>query len=455
VKSLRAVGRGYIYIYIYRALAILSFLSPLPRRIPPTHPPTHSQHTHTHTSIHPPIHPSTRTMADSIPSEMRALTVPFHASPDRLQVSTLPVPSILLPTDVLIRVHAASINPIDVKKAAGMTRMLETIRFPFVLGQDVSGVIVRIGTEAGDFQVGDEVYTPLRKGGSFAVPLPSVMMALVMVHMRGLMLSDYFFLRFPAAAADYVVTSSKHLCRKPVTISHSLAAALPTVATTALQALTRAAARQPLGDLTGKTVFIPGALSGTGHIALQLAKRVFNAGHVITTASPGKIPRIAELLGEGTVDQIIDYTSQDVHEKIEKGSVDFVFDTMGGAQGYFSLVKPETGVVISLATVPSGEQAAAVFPETPWAIKIVLNLIDAWYQWRARRWGVGMYEFFFPNTETYAKDLEKVAWWVGEGKLRPVIGRTARLEDLEGVIAGCTEVKSGKGGTGKFVIELV
>lgn len=259
----------------------------------------------------------------------------------------------------------------------------------------------------------------------------------------------------PAAAADYVVTSSKHLCRKPVTISHSLAAALPTVATTALQALARAASLQPSGDLTGKTVFIPGALSGTGHIALQLAKRVFNAGHVITTASPEKIARIPELLGEGTVDQVIDYTTQDVHKEIERGSVDFVFDTMGDALSYFSLVRPETGVVISLATMPSGEQALKAYPETPWAAKVMLNLVDAWYQWRARRWAVGTYEFFFPDPDIYAKDLEKVAWWVGEGKLRPVIGRTARLEDLEGVIAGCTEVKSGKGGTGKFVIELV
>jgi len=275
-----------------------------------------------------------------------------------------------------------------------------------------------------------------------------------MIRKWGGMLTD-FYGTAAAAAADYVVASAKYLCRKPVTISHSMAAALPIVATTALQALTRAAASQPSGDLTGKTIFIPGALSGTGHIALQLAKRVFNAGHVITTASPSKIPRIPELLGEGTVDQVIDYTSQDVHKEIERGSVDFVFDTLGGAWGYFSLVKPETGVVISLATMPSGEQAAKVYPETPWAAKIMLNLVDAWYQWRARRWGLKSYEFFLMDLAEYAKDLERVAWWVGEEKVKPVIGRTARLEDLDAVIEGCMEVKSGKGGTGKFVIELV
>jgi len=105
-----------------------------------------------------------------IPTEMRALTMPFHATPDKLEISMLPVPSIASPGDVLIRVHATSINPVDVKRAAGLTKLLETIKFPLVLGHDLSGVIVQVGDEAGDFQVGDEVYTFLYGGGSLPLP---------------------------------------------------------------------------------------------------------------------------------------------------------------------------------------------------------------------------------------------------------------------------------------------
>jgi NADPH:quinone reductase-like Zn-dependent oxidoreductase len=253
------------------------------------------------------------------------------------------------------------------------------------------------------------------------------------------------------AAAEYVVTPANLLCRKPAGLSHTQAASLPTVAITALQSFEQAPI--PSG-LSGKTVLVPAALSGTGHIALQLAKHVFGASRVITTASPSKISRLPELLGEGTVDEVIDYTTGDVVKQIEKGIVDFLFDTMGVSLPYLPLLKKGTGTVVSISTLPSGSQAKEAFPETPWMVAKVMDLLDCWRRWRAHRWGV-TYRYFAPNPELFAKDLGRFVGWVLEGKVIPVIGRTAKLTDLEGVKVGCQEVLSGKGGVGKFVIEVI
>jgi NADPH:quinone reductase-like Zn-dependent oxidoreductase len=204
------------------------------------------------------------------------------------------------------------------------------------------------------------------------------------------------------------------------------------------------------GGLNGKTVFVPAGLSGTGSIAVQLAKNVFGASKVITTLSTGKIAKAKELFGDDETLQIVDYTKEDVVKTVAKGSVDYMFDTMGHTLSVLPIMK-SGGVIVSIGTVPSGDQMAKGMPEMPYFFRMMLNLVDWYYRWRSGRAGV-KYSYIFMSPD--AKGLNDIAMWVQEGNIKPVVGRTAKFSDIDAVRKGCQEVYDGKGGIGKFVIEM-
>jgi NADPH:quinone reductase-like Zn-dependent oxidoreductase len=236
---------------------------------------------------------------------------------------------------------------------------------------------------------------------------------------------------------------------KPKNITHIEAASIPLVGKTALQALDMAEAILPEG-LKGKTVFIPGALSGTGSFGLQLAKNVFGAEKVITTASTPKVSKVASLLGDGVVDQIVNYTVNDPLVEIPKGSVDFLLDTMGQFLSFLPLMK-KNGEIVSIASVPSGKVVSEWLPGTPFYLRYPLDLVDSYFKLRARLSGVS-YDSLL--TRPIGADLDRLCVWLKEGKIRPVVGRVHKLSDLEAVREACCEIQSGKGSTGKFVIEI-
>jgi len=293
-------------------------------------------------------------------------------------------------------------------------------KFPYTFGYDLSGVVAAVGKSVTAFKVGDEVYSRI---------------------------SD----EYRGSIAEYALTLSQHTALKPKTLGFSEAAAIPLTALTALQALYRA--DQGLeGGLKGKTVYVPAGLSGTGSFAVQLAKNVFGAGKVITTVSTAKVPKIKELLGAGTPDQIIDYKKEKVAREISKGTVDFVFDTMGETLSVLPLVK-KTGMIVSVSTLPSGTEMKKSFPGASAWVVAILNLVNFFFVRWASLKGPGVrysYIFMHPSGE----DLERVAEWVDEGKVKPVVGRKAKLEDVDAVRAGCQEVLDAKGGVGKFVIDI-
>lgn len=241
------------------------------------------------------------------------------------------------------------------------------------------------------------------------------------------------------------------MTRKPSSLTHTQAASIPLVALTALQAFDKAE-KSILGGLRGKTVFVPAGLSGTGSIALQLAKNIFGAGKVITTVSTAKVPQVEKYLGTGVVDQIIDYKTQDVIKEIPKGSVDFMFDTIGGTLSYVSVMRPETGMIISVSTVPSGDEVVEAMGPMPFWLRYALNGADKYYRFRVGRWNV---KYSYHSMQPNLADLQRISRWVDEKKLLPVVGRVTSLSDLEGMRTGCDEIYQGKGGIGKFVIEIV
>lgn len=197
-------------------------------------------------------------------------------------------------------------------------------------------------------------------------------------------------------------------------------------------------------------------VSGTGSFACQLAKNVFKTGKVITTVSTSKVSRVPELLGKGVVDQIIDYTKASPHAAIPARSVDFCLDTTGQAMSFLSLMVPNTSLIISISTTPSGTQLQEADlmdrpgrPQLSVLARAFLNAADAVRRARAWRWGVE-YSYFF--LESNVEDLDAVSQYVEEGKVKRVVGTRVQPRNLEEVRGAAGQVYEGKGGIGKAVI---
>jgi NADPH:quinone reductase-like Zn-dependent oxidoreductase len=213
---------------------------------------------------------------------VRAITQRALGGPEVLELVDVPEPE-PAPTEVLVRVAAAGVNPVDwkVRTRGGLLGDPH-----FTVGWDVSGRVEKLGPGVTRFAVGDRV---------FGMP------------------------RFPREAACYaelVTSPSRQLARVPEGLSHVDAAAIPLAALTAWQALVETADVQP-----GKRVLVLGAAGGVGHLAVQIAKA--RGAHVMGTARSAKHDFLAEL----GADEAIDYTAQPVEETV--GDIDVVLDLVG------------------------------------------------------------------------------------------------------------------------------
>ncbi|QXJ26852.1 NADP-dependent oxidoreductase [Actinomadura graeca] len=251
---------------------------------------------------------------------MRAVSQDVLGGPDVLRIveTERPEPG---PTEVLVRVRAAGVNPTDWKHRAGLGFLREP---PFILGWDVSGVVEATGVGVTLHKPGDEVFGMLRypfRGGSHA---------------------------------EYVVAPSRTFVAKPPGIDHVQAGALPLAALTAWQALVDTA-----GVGEGQRVLVHAAAGGVGHLAVQIAKS--RGAYVIGTASGAKH---GFLHGIG-VDEAIDYREVDFAEAVK--GVDVVLDTIGGDYGPRSLrTLRRGGILVSLVLrdlVPVDAAAAGVRTE--------------------------------------------------------------------------------------------
>jgi NADPH:quinone reductase-like Zn-dependent oxidoreductase len=233
--------------------------------------------------------PNTRALATQ--PTMTAVAAPRWGGPDVLEAVTVPRPE-PGPTEILVAVHAASVNPTDWKgRATGGFGMWGD---PPILGYDVSGVVEAVGPGASLFEPGDDV---------FGMP------------------------RFPEQAgayAEYVAAPSRHFAHKPEGLDHVHAAALPLVGLTAWQALAEVARVEP-----GQRVLVHAAAGGVGHVAVQVAKAL--GAHVTGTASASKHDFVRSL----GADELIDYHETDFAAVLS--DLDVVLDTIGGDYALRSL----------------------------------------------------------------------------------------------------------------------
>lgn len=221
---------------------------------------------------------------------MQAMAIRSFGGPEVFASVQVPRPS-PLPTEVLVRVHAAGINPLDLRTRAGFPTPAAAAlgKPPHILGWDVSGVVEAIGPGEFLFAPGDEVF------GLLWLPRPA------------------------GAYAQYVTAPSRQFARKPVTLDHDHAAALPLAGLTALQCLTDIAALA-----AGQRILIHAAGGGVGHLAVQIAKHL--GAHVTATASPAKHQWLRSL----GADEVIDYRTVPFEQVAH--DMDVVLDLVGMAQ---------------------------------------------------------------------------------------------------------------------------
>ena len=224
---------------------------------------------------------------------MRAATISEYGTPDQFRVTDLPDP-LCGPDDVVVRVRAAGVNPVDTKIRQGHLAQSFVTHFPLVIGWDVSGVVERVGPAVEDWQEGDEVFGYVRK----------------------------HFLEY-GTYAERVSVPFGLLAAKPSSLSHAEAGAVPLAGLTAYQALVDHLHVQP-----GETVLVHAAAGGVGSFAVQIAKSL--GARVIGTASPDTFGYL-EGLG---VDECLDYHEGPASEQLRHGGhpdgVDAVLDLKGG-----------------------------------------------------------------------------------------------------------------------------
>ncbi|MDQ4117145.1 MAG: NADP-dependent oxidoreductase [Actinomycetota bacterium] len=331
---------------------------------------------------------------------MKAFIVDEYGKHSRLRAGERPEPEVG-DRDVLVRIHASGVNPLDSKIMAGEFKQLLPYKPPFVLGNDVAGVVERVGPGVRRFAAGDEVYArpDAARIGTYA---------------------------------ELIAVDESDLARKPAGLTMAEAASLPLVALTAWQALVEKANVQP-----GQKVLIHAGSGGVGTIAIQLAKHL--GAHVATTTSAGNAGWVREL----GADQVVDYRGTDFERVLD--GFDVVLDSLGGQNLAKSLrVLRRGGLAIGLAGPPDPDFATQLGKPL---LRPVMALLSRKVRAAARRLGV-RYSFLFMRAD--GEQLRKITGLVDAGVIRPVLDR---VFDFDDTVAALDYTGSGRA-KGKVVVTM-
>ncbi len=247
---------------------------------------------------------------------MKAIQINKYGGPEVLEVNSNAVEPVVNSGQVLVEVHASSINPFDNIVLAGYMEKMMPLKFPTTMGGDFSGVVIKVFANETEFNVGDQVYGQaiVFNGGS-------------------------------GSFAELLISNTKNMSLKPKNINFIDAASLPLVGSSAIQAL-----EDIIKLSSGQKILIHGGAGGIGSIAIQIAKSL---GAYVTVTISEKDKQFVKQLG---ADEIIDHKTQ-VFEEILK-DYDAVFDTAGGETTDRSFKVLKTGgILASMKGQPNEELA--------------------------------------------------------------------------------------------------
>jgi alcohol dehydrogenase len=330
---------------------------------------------------------------------MKAIVAQRYGGPEVLDLAQRPEPDVG-PTDVLVAVRAASLNPLDSKIRNGNVKLVLSLRPPIALGCDVAGVVVAVGARVSRFTAGNEVYARLED-----------------MRMGGL--------------AERVVADESVVALKPARASFAEAAAVPLAALTSLQALRESAALQP-----GQRVLVHAGAGGVGTFAIQIAKIL---GLWVATTTSTKNVDFVKALG---ADEVIDYTKERVSDRVR--DLDAVFDTVGATELESVIVVKPGGVVVGIAGLPDVTFSRK---RLPWWASAGVWLATAKRRRAAARASARfVYLFMRPD----GAQLAELASWIDAGKLKPIIHRMYPLTQFREAFA---ELECGRA-RGKIVVTM-
>lgn len=316
---------------------------------------------------------------------MKAFLIDRYGKQETGRIGDMPEPD-LRDDDVLIQVRAASINPLDSKIKSGEFKLILPYRFPLILGNDVSGTVVRVGARVSQFKPGDDVYARPDDDriGTFA---------------------------------EFIAIKASSVALKPTNISMVEAASLPLVSLTAWQVLMETAKLKK-----GQKVLVHAGSGGVGTIAIQLAKHL--GAFVATTTSTSNIP-LVKALG---ADVVIDYKQQDFAAVLR--DYDVVLSSLGSDVLHKSLqvLKPG-GHLISVSGPPTPAFAAA--RGLTWPLSQVLRLLSYGIRRKAKQKNIE-YSFVFMRAE--GAQLQAITTLVEAGAIRPVVDQVFAFEDMQSVL---------------------
>ena len=332
---------------------------------------------------------------------MKAFVVAKYGE-DGLRAVDLPEPTVGS-GDVLVRVSAASINPLDRMTRDGEFKRLIKRKLPFVLGHDLAGVITEVGTDVRDFRVGDEVFARPRdlRAGTFA---------------------------------ELIAIDQDDVALKPESLTLEEAAAVPLVALAAWQILVERAHLLP-----GQQVLVHAGAGGLGSTVIQLARHL---GATVATTTNATTMDLVRDLG---ADVVIDYTTADFSEALS--GYDLVVDSLGGPNLEKSLIvlKPG-GLAIGVAGPPDAGFARQL--GAPAIVGLVMNQLSRKVRKQAKALNV-RYEFLFMQAS--GSQLRELGALYDAGVLRPVIDSTFAFDKA---VEAMAYVEQGRAKAGKVVVTM-
>ena len=306
-----------------------------------------------------------------------AVHTKYNKNNIELEIREVAVPTIN-ENEVLVKVKTAGVNPLDNMISRGEVKIIVPYTLPQIAGNEVVGIIEQKGSNVGNFEIGDRVFSrlPLDKIGAFA---------------------------------EYVAINQDDIAKVPDYLTDEEAAAVPLTALTIMQAL------ELMGAESGKTIFISGGTGGVGGMAIPIAKA--KGLTVITNGSVENKERV-EKLG---VDQFIDYKTTKVLK-----DVDYVLDTLGGAETEKQMtIMKSGGKLVSLRAMPNGSFAKRM--NLAWWKQFILGLAGRKFDKLANKYGVS-YDFIF--VESNGKQLQEVADIFTKLEIKPSVDIVFDFEDV-------------------------
>jgi NADPH:quinone reductase-like Zn-dependent oxidoreductase len=332
---------------------------------------------------------------------MKAFIVERYGRKGVGRLSDMPEPE-LRDGDVLVRVHAAGVNPLDSKIRTGEFKLILPYRLPLILGNEVAGVVTRVGPRVRRFKPGDEVYARPGKDriGTFA---------------------------------EFIAMNEDDVAIKPKTLTMEEAASVPLTGLTAWQALIERAHLKK-----GQKVLIHAGSGGVGTFAIQLAKHV--GATVATTTSTANVDLVRRL----GADVVVDYKKDDF-EKVLR-DYDVVVNSLGKETLEKSLrVLKSGGKLISISGPP--DRAFATDIGSGWLLRQLMGVLSYRIRRQARRHRVG-YSFLFMKAS--GAQLREITSLIEAGSIRPVLDRIFPFESTEEALA---YVETGRA-KGKVVVKV-